>query len=203
MLLAFLIYNDGIGTIIRMATIYGAEIGLDQETMIASILLVQFVGIPFSFLFGMLAGRIGAKRSILLGLLAYTVICVVGYSMRTDARFPDPGDPGGHGPGGNPGPQPVALRQPDSPDKSGEYFGFFAVVEKFAGILGPASFAVINALTGSSRGAILGVIGFFAVGGLLLWLVDVEEGQRQARAGEAALAGQSQLAELRLDQCSG
>ena len=50
-------------------------------------------------------------------------------------------------------------------DKSGEFFGFFAVVEKFAGILGPASFAVINALTGSSRGAILGVIAFFAVGG--------------------------------------
>ena len=73
-------------------------------------------------------------------------------------------------------------------DKSGEYFGFFAVVEKFAGILGPASFAVINALTGSSRGAILGVIAFFAVGGYLLWCVDVPEGQRQARAGEA-LAG--------------
>ena len=69
-------------------------------------------------------------------------------------------------------------------DKSGEYFGFFAVVEKFAGIFGPAPFAVINALTGSSRGAILGVIGFFAVGGFLLWLVDVDEGQRQARAAE-------------------
>ena len=82
MLLAFLIYNDGIGTIIRMATIYGTEIGIDQGAMIASILIVQFVGIPFSFLFGMLAGKIGAKRSVLLGLLVYTAICVVGYFMR-------------------------------------------------------------------------------------------------------------------------
>ena len=64
MLLAFLIYNDGIGTIIRMATIYGNEIGIDDMTMIASIMIVQFVGIPCAFLFGMLAGRIGAKRSI-------------------------------------------------------------------------------------------------------------------------------------------
>ena len=84
MLLAFLIYNDGIGTIIRMATIYGTEMGIDEGAMIEAILLVQFVGIPFAFLFGMLAGRIGAKRSIRLGLVAYTGICVVGYFMQTE-----------------------------------------------------------------------------------------------------------------------
>jgi len=49
-------------------------------------------------------------------------------------------------------------------------------------------FAVINTLSGSSRGAILGVIGFFAVGGLLLWMVDEDEGQRQARAGETSVS---------------
>ena len=70
MLLAFLIYNDGIGTIIRMATIYGTEMGIDQGAMIKAILLVQFVGIPFSFAFGMLAGKIGAKQSVLMGLVA-------------------------------------------------------------------------------------------------------------------------------------
>ena len=63
-------------------------------------------------------------------------------------------------------------------DKSGEFFGFFGVAEKFAGIFGPAIFGLINSLTGSSRGAILSVIAFFVVGGLLLALVDVAEGQR-------------------------
>ena len=187
MLLAFLIYNDGIGTIIRMATAYGAEIGIDQGAMIASILIVQFVGIPCSFLFGLLAGRIGAKRSILLGLLAYTGICVVGYSMRTAAHFLTLAILVGMVQGGTQALSRSLFASLIPRTKSGEYFGFFAVVEKFAGILGPASFAVINALTGSSRGAILGVIGFFAAGGLLLWLVDVDEGQRQARAGEAVL----------------
>ena len=66
--------------------------------------------------------------------------------------------------------------------KSGEFFGFFAVVEKFAGIFGPLVFAVVNMLSGSSRGAILAVIGFFVVGGWLLALVDVEQGRREALA---------------------
>jgi UMF1 family MFS transporter len=184
MLLAFLIYNDGIGTIIRMATVYGAELKIDQGFMIASILIVQFVGIPFSFLFGTLASKIGAKWSVLLGLLVYTGICVFGYSMRTNVEFLMLAILVGMVQGGTQALSRSLFASLIPRDKSGEYFGFFAVAEKFAGILGPAAFAVINVLTGSSRGAILGVIGFFAVGGFLLWLVDVGEGQRQAKAGE-------------------
>src|SRR5262249_25771590 len=64
LLIAFLIYNDGIGTIMRMATIYATQLNFDQGVTIASILLVQFVGIPCAFLFGMLARRLRAKPSI-------------------------------------------------------------------------------------------------------------------------------------------
>ena len=70
---------------------------------------------------------------------------------------------------------------------SGEFFAFFGVADKFAGIFGPAVFAATIAVTGSSRLAVLSVIGFFAVGALLLLLVDVGAGQREARAAEAAL----------------
>ena len=73
-LVAFWFYNDGIGTIIKMATIYGAEIGITQTTLIGTLLMVQFVGIPFSFLFGWLAKKIGTKPSIYLSLLIYTGI---------------------------------------------------------------------------------------------------------------------------------
>ena len=55
MLVAFLLYNDGIQTIIRMASIYGAEVGIDQNAQIAAFVLVQFVGVPCSFLFGAMA----------------------------------------------------------------------------------------------------------------------------------------------------
>src|SRR3954470_23617896 len=77
-LLAFLIYNDGIQTIIRMATIYGTEIGIDDNSMIGALLLTQFIGVPFGFLFGFIAGRIGAKRSVFIGLVVYGLISVLG-----------------------------------------------------------------------------------------------------------------------------
>ena len=62
MLVAFLLYNDGIQTIIRMATICRAEIGIDRDARIAAFVVVQFVGVPFSFLFGAIAARIGARH---------------------------------------------------------------------------------------------------------------------------------------------
>jgi UMF1 family MFS transporter len=68
--------------------------------------------------------------------------------------------------------------------KSGEFFGFWAVFEKFAGIFGPLIFTITVASTGSSRNAILALIAFFLVGGALLAFVDVEEGQKSARAAE-------------------
>jgi len=87
MLLAFLVYNDGIGTVIRMAAIYGTEIGLAQGALIGAILMVQFAGVPFAFLFAALAGRIGAKRAVLLGLGVYTGIAVLAYFTTSAAHF--------------------------------------------------------------------------------------------------------------------
>jgi UMF1 family MFS transporter len=185
MLLAFLIYNDGIGTIIRMAAPYATEIGIDQGMIIGSVLLVQFVGIPCAFLFGALAGRIGAKRSIALGLAAYVGICVVGYFMRTGWHFLLLATLVGAVQGGTQALSRSLFASLVPRDKSGEFFGFFGTAEKFAGIFGPAIFGMINRGTGSSRGAILAIIAFFVAGGLLLACVDVAEGQRLARAEEA------------------
>ncbi len=86
-LVAFWFYNDGIGTIIKMATIYGAEIGLGQTALIGTLLMVQFVGIPFAFLFGWLAKKIGAKKSIYLSLLIYTAIAIFGYFLLAVWQF--------------------------------------------------------------------------------------------------------------------
>jgi MFS transporter, UMF1 family len=185
MLLAFLIFNDGIGTIMRMAGIYAKELKIEKETIIASIMIVQFVGIPFAFLFGMLAGRIGAKLSIALGLWIYVVICIVGYFMTNGTHFLLLSILVGTVQGGTQALSRSLFASLIPRDKSGEFFGFFGTVEKFAGILGPATFAVINIVTGSSRGAIIAVIAFFVIGGGLLAMVDVPEGQRIAREEEA------------------
>jgi UMF1 family MFS transporter len=187
MLVAFLVYNDGIGTIIRMATIYGTELGLGQGAMIGAIVLVQFVGIPFAFLFGGLAGRIGAKRAIFLGLVVYGAISVLGYYMKTSRDFLVLATLVGVVQGGTQALSRSLFASMIPRQKSGEFFGFFSVFEKFAGIFGPLVFSIVIGATGSSRLSILSVIAFFAVGGLLLAGVDVEAGQRTARSAEAAL----------------
>jgi MFS transporter, UMF1 family len=191
MLLAFLIYNDGIGTIIRMATAYGAELGIGEGTLIGAIMMVQFVGIPFSFAFGMLAGRIGAKASVYVGLATYTVIAVLGYFMRDGSDFMVLALLVGTVQGGTQALSRSLFASMIPRHKSGEFFGFWSVFEKFAGILGPLIFTLAIAATGSSRNAILSVIVFFVVGGFILYFVDVEEGRRRARAEEEAAGATS------------
>ncbi len=182
MLLAFLIYNDGIGTIFRMATIYGKERDIPESAMIGSLVLVQFVGIPFAFLFGSLASRFGAKRMILGGLIVYTGISVLGYYMATATHFILLAILVGMVQGGTQALSRSLFASLIPKEKSGEFFGFFAVVEKFAGIAGPALFGLSIYLTGSTRSSILTVIPFFLVGGFLLLFVDVTQGQNEARS---------------------
>ena len=191
LLLAFLIYNDGIQTIIKMATAYGTEIGIGQGALIAAILLVQFVGIPCSFLFGAVASRIGAKRAVFVGLVAYTAISILGYFMRTATHFFILATLVGVVQGGTQALSRSLFARMIPQHKSGEFFGFYSVFEKFAGIFGPLVFAGTIALTGSSRNAILSVIIFFAVGAVLLAFVDVDEGVRLARAADDRALGKA------------
>lgn len=186
-LLAFLIYNDGIGTIIRLAAIYGKEIGIGETTLIGSILLTQFVGVPFAILFGKLAGRIGAKRAIYLALAVYAGISVLGFFVRSDLHFVALACLVGTVQGGAQALSRSLFSSMIPKSKSGEFFGFYAVFEKGASILGPMVFWVALATTGSSRNAILSIILFFVTGAFLLTKVDVARGQQAAREAEADL----------------
>jgi UMF1 family MFS transporter len=75
-LIAFLIYNDGIGTIIGVAVIYGAELGFGALELIAAILLVQFVGIPFSLIFGRIPSRDEPRRSFFLAFIVWNLAMI-------------------------------------------------------------------------------------------------------------------------------
>jgi UMF1 family MFS transporter len=186
MLLAFLLYNDGIQTVIKMATAYGAEIGIESSDLIAAILIVQFVGVPCAFLFGAFAGRFGAKRSIFVGLVIYAAIAVLGYFMQTAAHFYMLAGLTGVVQGGTQALSRSLFASLIPAHKSGEFFGFYSVFEKFANIFGPLFFALAIAVTGQSRLAILSVIVFFVTGALVLSFVNVEEGRAAARRAEAA-----------------
>jgi UMF1 family MFS transporter len=184
MLFAFMVYNDGIQTIQKMATAYGAELRIGRDVLIMAILLVQFVGFPFAFLFGTLAARISAKGAIFLGLLVYAGISLLGYFMRTGTHFVILALLVATVQGGTQALSRSLFASLIPAHKSGEFFGFYSVFEKFASILGPLLFAVTVALTGSSRNAILSIILFFILGAVLLSRVDVAEGQLAARAAE-------------------
>jgi MFS transporter, UMF1 family len=180
LLVAYVIYSDGINTIIRMATSYGTEIGLKQSSLITAILLVQFVGIPFSFLFGMLAHWIGAKTAVFLSLAMYALITLMGYYMKTERDFFVLAIMVASVQGGSQALSRSLFASMIPRDRSSEFFGFFSVFEKFGAIAGPALFGLTSAATGSSRSAILSVLGFFVLGGLVLAMVDVKQGQRAA-----------------------
>jgi UMF1 family MFS transporter len=183
MLLAMLVYQDGIQTIIRFAGIYGAEVGVGQTQQIAAFAMVQFLGVPFSFIFGSLGARMGTKRAVFLALAVYSVAATLGYFMQNATHFFLLAGLVATVQGGAQALSRSLFSRLIPPAKTSEYFGFFAVVERFATILGPLVFTLSGALTGSSRSAVLAMILFFVAGGWLLSRVDVEEGERAAREG--------------------
>ena len=187
MLIAFLLYNDGIQTMIRMASIYGAEVGIDSNAQIAAFVLVQFVGVPFSFLFGALANRIGAKPSIFIAVTVYTITATIGYYLTTEWQFFALAFLVGTVQGGSQGLSRSLFARMIPKQKSSEYFGFFSVFEKFSGIAGPAVFAASVTLFGNSRMAVLSVIVFFILGAIVLTRVNVAEGEAQAAAASRLL----------------
>jgi UMF1 family MFS transporter len=194
-LIAFWLYNDGISTIIDMATIYGQEVfgaqGIEDATihLIGALLITQFVGFPFAYLFGWVAKKLGTKRSIILALVWYALICVGGYFMAQVWHFYALAVAVGFVQGGSQALSRSLYGAMTPKAKAAEFFGFFNIMGKFSAILGPLLFAGVGRLTGDSRDAIISLIVFFIVGiVMLLFFVDENEGIRVAQEEDARAA---------------
>lgn len=186
-LLAFWVYSNGIGTIIVMATIYGAEIGIGRTTLIGTLLMVQFIAAPFAMLFGWLPKKIGTKNAIYLALGIYCVIAIGGYFLEHEWQFWVLGAGVATVQGGAQALSRSLIGRMMPKSKSAEFYGFFSVFEKFATILGPALFGIVSQITGHSRLSIVSLIIFFLAGLYILTRVNVEEGIRVAQADESEL----------------
>ncbi|MBN1894888.1 MFS transporter [bacterium] len=171
-LLAFWFYNDGVGTIIKMATAYGDEIGIGTLDMVGALLLTQAVGIPCSIGFGKLADRIGSKSGILAGLGVYILISVGGFLMTKAWHFWALAGSVGLVQGGTQALSRSLFASLLPKDRSAEFFSFYNISGKFAGILGPAVFGLVGQATGNSRLGILSLLFFFITGGFLLTKVS-------------------------------
>ena len=177
MMIAFLIYNDGVNTVIRVGATYGTELGIPQARLLQAILAVQFIGLPCAYLYSRMAARTSTRKAIYLALATYLVICVLGYLMTETWHFFLLAALIGTAQGGAQALSRSLFASLIPKEKSSEFFGFYGIGERFSGIMGPALFWLMVTLTGSSRGAILGLAVFFVVGAYLLSLVDIERGR--------------------------
>jgi UMF1 family MFS transporter len=157
--------------------------------MMLTLLMVQFVGIPFAFAFGLLAGRIGTRRAIFVALAVYAGIALYAFLLRTATQFFLLGVLVATVQGGAQALSRSLFATLVPKHKAGEMFGFFGVFDRFGGAIGSFVFGVVLAATGSGRPAILSLIVFFALGAWLLSRVDVERGRRLAREAELATQG--------------
>ncbi|MFC3039541.1 MFS transporter [Virgibacillus xinjiangensis] len=180
-LLAFWLYNDGISTIVRMATIYGRDIGIDANSLILALLITQFVGIPCTFFFGWLAGKVTAKRALSAALIVYMGIVVLGYFMTTALHFYMLAVCTGMVQGGAQSLSRSIFGRMVPDHKHAEFFGFYGISSKFAAIFGPFLFAFVGQITGSSRLGIISLLFFFVAGLVILRYVDVDQGIKDAQ----------------------
>lgn len=170
-LLAYWLYIDGVYTVITMAVDYGLSLGFKSSDLITALLIVQFVGFPFALLFSKFAGRFGSQKPILvcLGIYALTVIFAV--QMKDVWQFYLLALIIGMVQGGVQALSRSLFARMIPEQKSGEYFGLYNLVGKFASIFGPILVGWGAFLSGNPRMGMLGLLVLFALGGGLLMLV--------------------------------
>jgi UMF1 family MFS transporter len=175
-LAAYLIYNDGIQTVIAMASVYAdKELGLDQAVQVQTILLVQFLAFVGAMALGRLARRFGAWKTVLASLVLWTVVLAVAYVLpaHRPTAFIALGLLLGIVLGGTQALSRSLFSQLIPHGKEAEYFGIYEISDKGTSWLGPLLFGLAYQLTGSYRVAIISLIGFFVVGFVALAAVPI------------------------------
>jgi len=167
-LLAYWLYIDGVNTIIKMAVDYGLSLGFPQQSLIAALLITQFVAFPSALGFGWLGKRIGARNGIFVAIAIYSVATVAAYWMRDIAHFYMLAGVIGLVQGGiqSLSRSYYATLVPEG--KQGEFFGFYNMMGKFAAVLGPTMVGITALATDNTRAGMLSIIVLFVGGAILL-----------------------------------
>jgi UMF1 family MFS transporter len=172
-LLAFFLYMDGVYTVIKMAVVYATALKFPQEVIMIGIVIVHVVAIPATLAYGRLAGRFGAKRMIMLGIVAYIVVISGAPWMSIPAHFYGLALLIGLAQGGLQSLSRSLYACLIPATESGKYFGFYNMVGRFATVLGPLLMAV-TALYFDTRFSILAILVLLIAGLILLFFLDVD-----------------------------
>jgi UMF1 family MFS transporter len=188
---AYLLYNDGIETVIVMASIFGSqELHMTSADLIQFFLMVQFIAFFGALVFGWLADKLGNRTTILISLVGWILILFWGWKL---GIFGDPirefwilGIMTALVMGGAQAASRSLQAMLIPPKRSAEFFSFFGISGKFASAVGPFIFGVAVFVTGSLRIGILSLLVFFVAGFILLLTVNEKSGHQQALAFDKA-----------------
>ena len=172
-LIAYFFYIDGIGTIIKMATAVGSDVGLDGNSLIVILLIVQIVAFPFSIIYGYLAKKIGAKNTVFLGIATYIIICILATGLKTYTDFLLLAICIGTAQGGVQSISRSIFGQIIPANRANEFFGFYNIFGKFSSILGTTLLGITAQMTGNSLDGVFSLILLFLIGGGLLFFVKI------------------------------
>lgn len=185
MIAAFWFYNDGINTIILMATIYGTTLGIGTSDLILALLITQFVGFPSTVLLGKAAARLGPKRVLIASLCTYVLIVLLGFGMTSALHFYILAIMVGLVQGGSQSISRSILSDLMPPNRTGEFFGFVNITSKFSSIFGPFAFGLIGQITGNPRLGILSLLLFFGLGIAVVAKLNLGQGKADALRDES------------------
>jgi UMF1 family MFS transporter len=178
-LAAYLFFNDGVQTVIASASVYGAEqLEMSQSILIAAIVLVQAVALIGALLFGLRAARRGAIRAIRESLVVWVLAVVAGYFLPVGGIAPFFAIAAVFGIvlGGIQALSRSLFSQLVPKGREAEYFSLYQACERGTSWLGTLIFGLVHQWTGSYRPAIVSLVLFFVIGGILLSRVDVRAG---------------------------
>ena len=181
---AFIFYNDGTQTVIYISGSYAADtLDLDITVITLAFLLVQFVAFGGALFFGVMAERIGPKRAILWSIVVWALVSAGAYFLPAGQALPFLPYGRDHRMGARryPGSEPQPLCDHDPRGGRGRVLRLLQRVLQILGHLGPLVFGIVSNVYGSGRPAILSIVVFFVIGGLLLARVDVDKA-RAARS---------------------
>ncbi len=168
---AYWLYIDGVDTVVRMAVDYGRAIGFGANDLILALLIVQFVGFPATLLFGRLARPLGARGGIFLALAVYAAVTVWAATMEATWEFYALAVVIGLVQGGVQALSRSFFARLVPSGRSGEFFGFYNMMGKFAAVIGPVLVGAVGWLAGDPRAGILSLLVLFGAGATLLCFV--------------------------------
>jgi UMF1 family MFS transporter len=194
-LLAYFLYNDGIQTVIAVASTFAAApllsggVELSTETLTAVILLIQFVAFLGALFWGKLASWVGSKRSIIISLVIWAGVVIYAYfGLKGESRaleFTLLGVVIALVLGGSQAISRSLFAQMIPTGKEAEFYSFYEVSDRGTSWTGPLIFGLVNQWFGSLRYGILALIFYFIAGLILLPLVNVKKAAEDVKKYDA------------------